>query len=968
MRIILIFLCLISISAFSQNPITDYDIERDQWVDSIINKLTLDEKIGQLFMVAAYSNKDKKHEKKILKFIKKYHIGGLIFFKGSAENQINLTNKYQKHSKIPLMIGLDAEWGLGMRLNEGFSYPWAMTSAAIKNNDLIYQMGKQIAKHSKRMGIHINFAPVADINTNPNNPIIGNRAFGSNKDNVAEKAIAYANGIQSENILACAKHFPGHGDTSQDSHLELPIVHHKKDRIYTQELYPFKKIINNGISSIMVAHLQIPSLDTNPKTASSLSKNIINDVLKNKLFFGGLIFTDALNMKAVTSLYPSGELEAKAFSAGNDVLLFPENIPKAILKIKEKINSGKISILRLEYSVRKILNAKYWVGLNSFKPIKSKNIFNDINTLTDRALYRKIAQKSITVIRNYKYILPIKYNNKKIALISLDEEAKGKVFEKYIKKMHQIDVLKASKRYLNHTLKKLKDYDLIIIGVHKLSIHPWKNYKLSDWEKNVIKLVSQKSKVILDIFASPYSLINIYNELKDVESIVISYQNNDAFQELSAQTIFGVQAAEGNLPIHLNDDFFLGKGHNTPSIDRLGFSIPEAEGMDTNKLANIDTLINRSIKDTVMPGAQLIIAKNGKVIYQKSYGYHTYKKQRKVLNSDIYDLASITKIAATTSILMKMVQEGYIHLDDDLGTFFPQSIGTNKENLSIRKMFSHFAKLKPWIPLHLETIEENGKYKKGYYSKYKDKKYSIQVAHKMYLNKNYRDSIIKKILLSDLLEKEEYKYSGLPFIIMKYIIENIYEKDIGMVAEELFYKPLGATTLCYNPIGKFNKNRIPPTEDDTIFRKQIVKGYVHDMIAALQGGLGGNAGLFSNAYDLCKMMQMLLNAGKYAGKDYIDKYIIDEFNTRYYSEGKNRRGIGFDKPQFEGVGSTCGCVSHESFGHMGFTGTMAWADPNKKIVYIFLSNRTYPYSSNKKISEQNLRTEIQRLIYESIIE
>ena len=965
-----LLLCLLFLSQFVwgqvNNPLKTEDYESQlKWVDSVYNRLTLKERIGQLFMVQAFSNKAKSHEKEIENLIINHNIGGIIFSKGGPIRQARLTNRLQSVSEVPLLIGMDAEWGLSMRLDSTFAFPWNMTLGAIKNDSLIRQTGVLMGEHCKRLGVHFNFAPVVDINTNPNNPIIGNRSFGSDKYNVTSKASLIMEGMQSVGVLANAKHFPGHGDTDTDSHKTLPTINFSKKRIKEVELYPYKTLINRGLSSVMVAHLNIPSLEPRDGYPSSISKSIVNDILKNDLQFEGLIFTDALNMKGASNFKSPGLIDLEAFKAGNDVLLISENIPKAILKIRKAINDGIISEERLEYSVKKILMAKYKCGLNNYTRVSSINLIEDLNRLKDKIHYENLAEHAITVVKNSNELLPVEnLINRKIGYLGLGD-SNGDDFYNTLNKYTKVEKIQAKR--LDELLKESEPYDLIIIGFHKSNTSPWKPYKFSAKERAWMHELSRKKKVILDIFTSPYALLNIPS-FKNIESVIVSYQNSPSFQNKSAQIIFGGLSAKGFLPVNINKKGIIDKGIETPFINRLSYGKPETVGMSSDSLNKIDSLAKYSIQKLMTPGIQILVARKGKVIYNKNFGHHTYEKSINVTDSSIYDVASLTKILATLPVIMSMEEKNILNLEDSLSYLLPDYKNTNKSGITIKSMLSHYSKLQPWIPFYVKTIDSiSNKPLKELYHNIQTKDFPTEVANQMYLAKSYKDSIYNTIKFSELLPNLEYKYSDLPYYILKDYIESNYKIDLNLLIDQLLFSPIGAYYTSYLPLKK-NLSNIVPTEVDSYFRHQEIKGYVHDMGAAMLGGVGGHAGVFSTANDVAKIMQMYLNKGKYGGKTYFSSDTIDKFNTCYFCANDNRRGVGFDKPQLSDEGPTCGCVSMSSFGHSGFTGTYTWADPDEELVYVFMSNRTYPDASNNLLIKENIRTEIQRFIYEAIIE
>ena len=925
--------------------------------------MSIQEKVGQLFMVDVFSKDSKDKTDLINSLIKDYYIGGIIFSKGGPVRQAKLSNQYQKISKTPLLMAMDAEWGLAMRLDSTYAYPWNMTLGAIADNEIVYDIGKQIGAHVKRMGMHINFSPVVDINTNPDNPIIGNRSFGEDRDNVTNKALAYMRGMQSTGILANAKHFPGHGDTDLDSHKILPTISFTKKRLDSIELHPYKRLFQEGLSSVMVAHLNVPALEKRKKFPSSISKAIVTDLLQNDLNFQGLIFTDALNMKGASNFKKPGEIDLAAFLAGNDVLLISESIPKAHQLIVEAFRKGKISEERLSRSVKKILFAKYKVGLNNYQPIELNSLLSDLNTPYDDMLYEKAIENALTVLKNDRLIIPIKKIEKtKIAYVHMGDDT-GTYFFNQLNKYAQVDWIKANS--ITEYKEKLKKYELTIIGFHKSNANPWKEYKFSDHELTKLYEISRTNKVILDIFTRPYALNDIQS-FSNINGILLSYQNSKISQELSAQLIFGSITAKGSLPVSIGNQFPVNTTNFTRLQKRLQYGTPESVGVNSTKLKKIDSLVNYGIKENMMPGAQVLVARKGKIIYNKAFGYHTQEKINKVSENDIYDLASLTKILATLPMVMKLVDDSTISLDTKISELLPEYFATNKENITVKEMLSHYARIKSWIPFYLETLDSLNLPDKKYYSKSKSNDFEIQVANDLYVRNDMKDSIYLKIKESELYNRLRYKYSDLPFYILKEFLERHHNKQFKDLVQNELYQLIGANRTTFLPLEKFTLDMIPPTEIDQYFRMQKIHGFVHDQGAALLGGVSGHAGLFSNANDIAKIMQMYLWNGSYGNDQYIKSETIDLFNSCNFCDADVRRGVGFDKPQLDDIGPTCGCISMNSFGHSGFTGTFTWADPDEEIIYVFLSNRTYPSADNKSIIENNLRSDIQGLIYESI--
>ena len=960
-----IFLFSYLVVAQTKDPLLSKDFEKQFfWVDSIYNAMTLDEKIGQLFFIQANSFKSNNSEQ-INSLIKNQKIGGLIFSKGTPNKQITLTKSFQKKSKVPLLISMDAEWGLSMRLDSVPKFPWNMSLGSISNNNLIEKVGKMIGKQCKTVGVHLNFSPVVDINTNPKNPIIGNRSFGESKENVANKSISYMNGLQSQNILSTAKHFPGHGDTSKDSHKTLPKIKHKRKRILKTELYPYKKLIENGLPAIMVAHLEVPSLEKEKNLPSSLSKSIIK-ILKKNLKFKGLIITDALNMSGVTN-YNENNIDLMAFLAGNDILLMSNDPILGISKIKEAVNSGNIPMKRLEQSVKKILKAKYKVGLNNKVNLHSVNNQNSFDNQSFRALKQELVENIPALIKNSNSIIPLNLKQNKILNIRFGN-AKGDEFSRYLNKYSKVDSFVIDDSTSVNDIKILSNqYEIVLTSFHYKSETPWKNMgtKITENESKIISSLDLFERNILISFNNPYFLSQI--DLNNFESIIVAYQNDILFQKIVAQQLFGAISFNGALPVSLNKDFKIGKKIVTEKINILSYSEPIEVGFKETISEKIDSIVKYAINEKMIPGAQVVVSKDSKIIHEKGYGNFRYSKSNKVTTETMYDLASLTKILVTTPLLMKLVHEQKIKISDRIGSLIPRYENSNKSNITIKELLSGYAGLVPWIPFYRETLNNDLKPSKDLYTFKPEDGFNLKVAPNLYLKESYRDSIFEKIKISPISD-EKAQYSDLAFLMLQEYIENEYQENLDQIIKRKLFNEIGVD-LTYNPSNVISTKYITPSEMDNYFRHKEIHGYVHDMAASMMGGIAGHAGLFGSAIEVAKIMQLFLQGGEYGDLKFLNKEIVDLFNTCHYCEYENRRGLGFDKPQIEGDGPTCGCLSNKSFGHSGWTGTYTWADPETDIVYVFLSNRSYPdgEAANKsKLVKENIRSEIQRIIYQSL--
>jgi beta-N-acetylhexosaminidase len=990
--------------AFLKNP-------NQRWIDSVFNALTPDERIGQLIMVSAhgYPNNPKRviidtavsNPRYVERMIRDYKVGGLVFFQGGPVQEAQLTNYYNSISKVPLLVAMDAEWGLNMRLDSAVRFPYQMTLGAIQgNDDLIYRMGKSLAAHSKRMGIHVNFAPSVDVNNNANNPVINFRSFGENPQKVLDKSYAYIKGMQDGGLLTSAKHFPGHGDTGVDSHNALPIISHSRARLDSVELYPFKELIKRGLDGVMIAHLSIPALDTTQNLPSTLSKKIVTDVLRKELNFNGLIYSDAMNMKGLTNLFPNGKGDAMGLEAGMDILEFSPNISNAIAEIKKSIAEGRISQAEIDARVKKVLAAKVWVGLDKAKPIDTKNLIEDINDKEAELINRLTTEKALTVLRNDGNLLPIRdFDKLKIASLSITDaplSVSSPISRSVGEKIETIDLgnradISTSNNGLTtfqQTLslytnidhynlnnsstdsvivqvqQALKNYDVVLVGAHLNNIRPGRNYGIMPVTAQILKKMGNSTNAVITIFGNPYSL----NKLEDVDkakALIMAYQLTPFTEELSAQLIFGAIPASGKLPVTVNEKFKYGAGINTEAIGRLKYTIPEEVGLNTKQLtAKIDSIVNNAISQKATPSAVVQLAKDGKVFFRKAYGKPTYGSTQLVKLTDLYDLASVTKVSTSTLALMRLVDEGKFNLDGTMKDYLPDLKNSNKADLVWRNILTHEARLKAWIPFWRDCRNEDGTWKNKTFrwGTQPQGAYSVQVTDSLWLHKKYYKKIFKAIKDSPLNERQEYIYSDLSFILYPQVIKNITGQGFEDYLKNNVYKKIGANSLTYNPRRFYNLSQIVPSERDTFFRQTVIHGRVHDEGAAMLEGLSGHAGLFGNANDLMKLTQTYLQKGSYGGQRFISENTIEEFTRYQFTD--SRRGIGFDKPCPVYCGNAPKSASAASYGHTGFTGIMTWNDPAIGLNYVFLSNRVYPTRDNNKLSSLNVRTAIAQVVYE----
>ncbi len=945
----------------------DFISLQNKWVDSVFNSLSPDERIGQLFMVAAYSNKDLKHVKEIHDLITDQHIGGLIWMQGGPVAQGKLANYYQTLAKTPLLYGIDGEWGLAMRLDSTIRYPKQMTLGAIQNDSLIYYMGREIARECKRLGIHVNFAPVADVNNNPLNPVIGNRSFGENKYKVARKAEMYMKGLQDEHVMACGKHFPGHGDTESDSHHGLPVINHSRARLDSLELYPFRYLFDKGLASVMVAHLNIPTLDSTKNQASTLSPAVVTDLLKHQLGFKGLVFTDALNMKGVAKFNEPGLVDLKALLAGNDILLFSGDVVKAMAEIKKAVSEGKISQNEIDNRCKKILQAKYWCGLYNKQEVVTRFLSKEIQPKSGEDLNEKLAEAAVTLLKNEKNFLPLRGTDSlKLVEVSVgvdENNSLGATLRNYAYVEHVGLTHEASQEDISTAFEKIMNADVVVLQLNKTTAKPDNNYGLGKQSIRLVDSIARLKPTVLVISTNPY-VVNKLISVSPFKAILVAYEYLPSLLRATGNAIIGINKVNGRLPV--STKFY----HSESGLDLEALPAPTKlqlrDVMTEKRFAAIDSIALMGIKEKAYPGCQIVALQNGQVIYQKSFGAFTYAYDAKpVDNGTLYDLASITKIAATSLALMKLQGDSLFDYNKTLGEYLPYLKGTNKENIHIDEVLSHQAGLVAWIPFYLKSLERNGKYKPGYYSRKKTNEFTVPVAKNMFTTTGYRDSIYKRIVDSKIENPGKYLYSDLGYYFMQQIIEEQSHQKLEDYVKDLYFKV--GIGLTYRPLDYLSKKQIAPTENDEKFRRQIVQGYVHDPGAALLGGVAGHAGLFGNAMDLAKLMQLYLNKGELNGVRLLDSNVVKDFTSCRFCPD-NRRGLCFEKPETNPrkenpVVSDC---SPESFGHTGFTGTFAWADPKNKLVVIFLSNRVYPSADENKLSKLGIRGKIHKAFYEAV--
>jgi beta-glucosidase-like glycosyl hydrolase/CubicO group peptidase (beta-lactamase class C family) len=967
--LVLAFVCF---KSFSQTATVKP--EAKAWADSIYKTLSNEERIAQLMVVrlSTYDSKTKLvtfFEDKVDSLIAQYNIGGICIFQGSPVKQAEIINRLQTKAKTPILMCIDAEWGVGMRMIDSvLPLPRQMMLGAMQDASIMYQYGKLVGEQCKRVGIQVNYAPVVDVNNNPNNPVINDRSFGEDKYKVANYGIQYMKGMQDVGVMACAKHFPGHGDVDVDSHYDLPVINKTMAQLDSLELYPFRQIFNAGIGSVMIAHLYIPAIDTTANRATSLSPQNIKGLLRNNLGYQGLTFTDALEMQGVKKFFPNGAASVQSLIAGNDMLCLPGDVPLAIMKIKEAIDSNQLSWTDIETHCKKVLESKYEYGLNHYQPINTHNLTIDLNEPIP-AMRKLVAENAITLaLKKDDHFFPLSTftNNKQgdVAFIIIGSSIENAMAQRMKSDynasiFYAADEVKSTEQIDSFVNKIKKDYKNVIIGIHNLSRSPATNFGLLPLSVKLVNELEQKTNSIIFQFGNAYASKNWCN----AKNLVVCYEDDDIVQQVAVDMLQGKIPYKGVLPVTVCKNLPFGLGIKTSGKE----SNINQWNMDMVRINKIDSIANDAISKKAAPGCVVLILKDGKIAFQKAYGNYTYDEKESMTIESVFDMASVTKICATTLSIMKLYEEGKIDLKKKLGNYLPFVKGTNKENLSIEKILLHQAGLVSYIPFYKETLDEVGKPLPTIYSNKKRDSFNIRVANNLYLADRWADTIKERILKSPLGPEDKYVYSDNDFIFLSKVVEEVAGITLDAYVKKEFYTPMSLASIGFKPLQKHSLSRIVPTEDEKKFRMQLIRGDVHDPGAAMMGGIAGHAGLFSNAYDIAAVMQMLMNGGTYNGKQYLQKETIELF-TDYHSN-ISRRGYGFDKPEKDNKSRKepypTLSASPKTFGHTGFTGTCVWADPASNLVYVFLSNRVNP-SGSDVLLKMNVRPKIHETIYQAI--
>ena len=925
------------------------------WADSVLQTLPLDRQIAQLLMPPVYAKPERENWAEAEGWVRDFGVGGFICMQGGPELQRERIRRLRAETDIPLWFSSDAEWGLGMRLDSTRSWPRALTLGATRDTALIRRWGQAVAASLRATGVHINFAPVVDVNSNPANPVIGNRSFGESVEWAGQLGTAYALGLQDGSVLATANHFPGHGDTDSDSHYTLPTVGHDRLRLDSIELAPFRACAAAGVGAMMVAHLNVPAFESRAGVPSTLSPAIVDSLLRKVIGFQGLTFTDAMTMKGFADFAATETPHADALIAGNDVLVFPGKPAEAIAEIRGAIATGRIDSAAIADRCRRVLEAKFW--LRTTDPVPARG--TPYAFAGEETLHRELLAAALTVVRNADTTLPVGPGCSRVFSVQAGTGAAPEGFDAPLRKLLGSAPAVRSVASPQVLPKELSAGDVVLFHLRGTNSKPGQGFGVADETLQGIFAAGKAArargaKVGLIVYGSPYLLARC-TEAAKWDLLLVAYQDDERTQAVVAEAVAGAGRAAGKLPVSAGP-FKSGEGLPVEGGQRLGWNPEPWSGA-----ARIDAVVAEAIAAGAMPGCRVLVAHKGRIVHDGAYG--TVDGKTPVTRETVYDLASITKIASTTLALMRLEESGKVRRNQALSLLLPELNGTPLGSRSLQDLLAHQAGLPPFLPFSAEVEATSGALAPA-----PTAAHTRQIADRLYISPAWEDSVWKRIVSTPLSPVGTLKYSDLGYYAMQRIVERYSGAPLDEVVQNEIYAPLGLETMGYTPLQRFGTSRIAPTEREPRFRNQVLRGHVHDPGAALLGGVAGHAGVFSDALDLARLMAMLCNGGSYGGRQVFAPETVAAWTAPVNQYPGNRKASGFDRPTPAGVpGPTCPEASPRTFGHQGFTGTCAWADPEHQLVFVFLSNRVYPDASNTKLADMNVRTEVQRVVYRELL-
>jgi len=937
---------------------------KSAWIDSVFKTLSLPAKIGQMLMIPLETSGDQNDLQKTINTIRKNKIGGVVVSGGGPIRLVQTINRLQSGNEVPVLVGINAEQGAGAVIDSILKFPDPIMLGAVRDDSLSWFLGEQIGKQLNLLGVHINFAPTADLTTSFANPDLFVSSYGENPNRVTHKIVKYQAGLRQQGVICIAKYYPDNGIRVTDFHKGKPVLQSSTD---PSRLYPLQIMIDNHLAGVVTAYeheLIFPSkkrrfADRTKILSEALPTLYSGTYLRQQVNLKGLVFSFIPDIRELNKKYKSGDAEVFAFQAGNDVLLFPQNINATIRKMRRAIRKNKTLEKQLDESVKKILALKYDAGLNKKNKLNTDNLKARLNDINAVVLRKALIERAVTVVRDTQRTIPVKELDRSFASLAIGA-ANENPFSAYLSKYVPITKygMKSDTSGLYLTLKK---HDVIIAAIYP------DGDSLAAQYSHVLKRLSADRKVIAVMFDSPARL----SQLEKLPVIIQAYAPDNDIQTISAQMIFGARPIDGILPVSVTDSLTEGSRMQAQSIGRLGYEIPELAGMNRELLNKITQIANNAIVQKAIPGCQVIVARKGKVVYEGNFGWQTYEQKNPITENSIYDLASVTKVTATLQVSMFLYEKGMLDIYKKASYYLPELDSTNKKDLIVKDILTHQAGLIPFIPFWVQTVKDSVLLPE-YYSHERSEAYPLQIAPNLFGIKSLPDSLWKWSINSRLREKPArtpytYTYSDIGLYIMHHINEKLINQPQQDFLRQNLYDPLGAETMGYLPLERFDASRIVPTEDDKLFRRELLVGTVHDEGAAMLGGLAGHAGNFSNANDMLKLGQMLLQKGYYGGYQYYKPETVDYFTAKQFDT--SRRGLGWDKPvQSDWASPTSILASPRTFGHTGFTGTCIWIDSEFDLVFVFLSNRVYPTRNNNKLSSLNIRSRMQDVIYQSVFE
>lgn len=902
------------------------------WAETTLSAMNLEQKISQLFCGSTYGTyaaEDDPEYVRILDLVERFQIGGLMLHQGTPFSQLHLLNALQQHSRIPLWISQDLEWGAGMRVKRSTVFPSMMALGATRDPALAHAMARVIASEVHSLGVHQAYAPVADVNNNPSNPIINVRSFGETPDLVSKFAVATMRGLQDGGVVATAKHFPGHGDTAVDSHLDLPVLSVDLDRLRRVELPPFQALIDAGVKSVMVGHLSIPALKGDAGLPATLSNRVISELLRQEMGFDGLVVTDAMSMKGLANRFGEGEACVRAIQAGCDVLLMCKDPLAARRAILQAVKSGTLPESRIDESVHRILKMKEAAGLHLKSVSDMAPITQCVAAQAHQVLSREIARRSITLLHNQGDLLPITQAPENILCLAMsdtDDPDVAQFFEQKLKdrisptvfasrlldlRSHASEVQNAAETAANFDLIVLPCFFKVRAGSNQMAFSPHQKILFE-------RLVRGHVPVLMISFGSPYLTAG----LNQPDVHLACFSDCEASQLAAIDAVFGFAPITGKSPVTIPGSATFGAGQETRQV-RLRPGHPLEVGMAADLSKQVDDLILSAIEAHIFPGAAVAIGRAGVLVKNQGYGFLTYESDVPVTTDSQFDLASLTKVIATTTATMALIDQGKLNRDDRVPSVLPEFAQNGKQDVTVFHLLSHTSGLPAYHAFHTMGLTQ-------------------------------RDQVIDAIMAEKLEHPpgSECVYSDLGMITLGLIVEKIVGTDLDTYLKNHFWNVLGMTRTGFRPVGKTEFDpRIVPTEVDDVFRHALIQGAVHDETAFILGGIAGHAGLFSTSTDLAQFADMMLRGGTSHGTQLIDTATIAEFTTRIFPTGTCTRALGWDTKTLDGYSSAGQFFGPRSFGHTGFTGTSIWMDPDQQLFVILLTNRVHPSRAETRHKE-----------------